>query len=50
LPDRGAGHLEGTFSQHYALRKIIEVAAFLIERSKLPGLPKVLKEKMSFNV
>lgn len=46
----GAGYLEGTLSQHYAFREITEVATFLIERSKLPALPKVLKEKVSFQV
>jgi tryptophan 2,3-dioxygenase len=46
----GAGYLEGTLSQHYAFREITELATFLIERSKLPELPKVLKEKVSFNV
>ncbi len=46
----GAGYLEGTLSQHYAFREITELATFLIERSKLPELPGVLKEKVSFNV
>jgi len=46
----GAGYLEGTLSQHYAFREITEVATFLIERSKLPALPNVLKEKVSFQV
>jgi tryptophan 2,3-dioxygenase len=46
----GAGYLEGTLSQHYAFREITEVATFLIERSKLPELPDVLKEKVSFNI
>ena len=46
----GAGYLEGTLSQHYAFREITEVATFLIERSKLPDLPKILKEKVSFHV
>jgi tryptophan 2,3-dioxygenase len=46
----GAGYLEGTLSQHYAFREITEVATFLIERSKRPGLPNALKEKVSFNV
>jgi len=46
----GAGYLEGTFSQHYIFREITEVATFLIERSKLPELPNVLKEKVSFQV
>ena len=46
----GAGYLEGTLSQHYAFREITELATFLIERSKLPLLPNVLKEKVSFRI
>ena len=46
----GAGYLEGTLSQHYAFREITEVATFLIERSKLPALPNVLREKVSFSL
>jgi tryptophan 2,3-dioxygenase len=46
----GAGYLEGTLSQHYAFREITEVATFLIERSKRPVLPNVLKDKVRFNV
>jgi len=46
----GAGYLEGTLSQHYVFKEITEVATFLIERSSRPGLPKTLKEKVSFNV
>lgn len=46
----GAGYLEGTLSQHYAFREITEVATFLIERSKRPGLPNALRQKASFNV
>jgi len=46
----GAGYLEGTLSQHYAFREITELATFLIQRSKRPALPIVLKEKVSFNL
>ena len=46
----GAGYLEGTLSQHYAFREITELATFLIERSKLPLLPKAVKEKVSFSI
>lgn len=46
----GAGYLEGTLSRHYAFREVTELATFLIERSKLPELPGVLKEKVSFQV
>jgi tryptophan 2,3-dioxygenase len=44
----GAGYLEGTLSQHYVFREITEAATFLIERSKLPELPKALREKVGF--
>jgi len=46
----GAGYLEGTLNRHYAFREITELATFLIERSKLPTLPNVLKEKVGFRV
>ena len=46
----GSGYLEGTLSQHYAFREITELATFLIERSKRPVLPDMLKEKVSFNL
>ena len=46
----GAGYLEGTLSRHYAFREITEVATFLIERSKLPVLPDILKEMVSFRI
>jgi len=46
----GAGYLEGTLSRHYAFREVTEVATFLIERSKLPELPNIIKEKVSFNI
>ncbi|MCC6300416.1 MAG: tryptophan 2,3-dioxygenase [Anaerolineales bacterium] len=46
----GAGYLEGTLSQHYIFREVTELATFLMERSKLPELPRALKEKVSFQV
>jgi tryptophan 2,3-dioxygenase len=45
----GAGYLEGALRQHYIFKELTEVATFLIERSKLPELPRAVKEKMSFN-
>jgi len=45
----GAGYLEGALRQHYIFKELTEVSTFLIERSHLPGLPKTVKEKMSFN-
>lgn len=46
----GAGYLEGALSQHYIFKELTETSTFLVERSRLPELPKVLKEKMSFNL
>ena len=48
--DMDWGYLEWTLSQRYAFREITELAAFLSERSELPELPNVLKEKVSSNV
>ena len=46
----GAGYLEGTLNQHYVFREFTEVVTFLVERSKLPELPRALKDKVRFNV
>jgi len=46
----GAGYLEGTLSQHYIFREVTELVTFLIERSKLPQLPRALRERVSFQV
>jgi tryptophan 2,3-dioxygenase len=46
----GAGYLEGALSQHYIFKELTETSTFLVERSRLPDLPKAVKEKMSFNV
>ncbi len=45
----GAGYLEGALSQHYIYKELTEVATFLVERSRLPELPKAVREKTSFN-
>lgn len=45
----GAGYLEGALSQHYIFKELTEVATFLVERSRLPELPRAVKEKASFN-
>lgn len=46
----GAGYLEGALSQHYIFKELTETSTFLVERSRLPELPKAVKEKMSFNL
>lgn len=44
----GAGYLEGALRQHYIFKELTEVTTFLVERSKLPELPRAVREKMSF--
>lgn len=46
----GAGYLEGALRQHYIFKELTEISTFLVDRSHLPGLPKSVKEKTSFNV
>ena len=46
----GAGYLEGALRQHYIFKELTEVTTFLIERSKLPNLPKAVIERMTFNI
>ncbi len=45
----GAGYLEGALSQHYIFKELTEAATFLVERSRLPELPRGVREKASFN-
>ena len=46
----GAGYLEGALRQHYIFKELTEVSTFLVERSKLPKLPKAVMERMIFNI
>ena len=46
----GAGYLEGALRQHYIFKELTEMTTFLIERSKLPNLPKAVIERMTFNI
>lgn len=46
----GAGYLEGALRQHYIFKELTEISTFLVDRSHLPGLPKSVKEKTSFNM
>ncbi|MBL8078421.1 MAG: hypothetical protein JNM55_10705 [Anaerolineales bacterium] len=45
----GAGYLDGALQQHYIFKELTEISTFLVERSRLPELPKAVKERMSFN-
>ncbi|HUS02654.1 MAG TPA: tryptophan 2,3-dioxygenase family protein [Chitinophagaceae bacterium] len=46
----GSGYLEGALSGHNVFRDIESLSTFLIERKKLPKLPKELIKKLSYNV
>ena len=45
----GAGYLEGALSKHFVFKDLSEISTYLIERKKLPKLPKKLIEKLSYN-
>ena len=45
----GAGYLDGALQQHYIFKELTEISTFLVERSRLPELPRAVKEKMSFS-
>ncbi len=45
----GAGYLQGAMDKHYIFREIAQLNSFLIDRRKLPELPKELAEKLGYN-
>ncbi len=45
----GAGYLQGAMDKHYIFREIVQLNSFLIDRRKLPVLPKELVEKLGYN-
>jgi tryptophan 2,3-dioxygenase len=45
----GAGYLQGAMEKHYIFKEITQLSSFLIERKRLPALPKALVEKWGFN-
>ncbi len=44
----GAGYLKGAMDKHFIFRELAQLNSFLINRSKLPALPKKLVEKLGF--
>lgn len=46
----GAGYLEGALNKHYVYRDLSGLATYLIERKKLPQLPKDLIMNLGFNL
>ncbi|MEO5942617.1 MAG: tryptophan 2,3-dioxygenase family protein [Ferruginibacter sp.] len=45
----GAGYLQGAMDKHYIFKEISQLNSFLIDRRKLPTLPKELAEKLGYN-
>lgn len=45
----GSAYLEGALGKHYVFKDLSAISTFLIERKKLPKLPKDLIEKLSYN-
>lgn len=46
----GAGYLQGAMDKHYIFKEISQLNSFLIDRRKLPVLPKVLTDILGYNV
>jgi tryptophan 2,3-dioxygenase len=44
----GAGYLQGAMEKHYIFREISQLNSFLIDRRKLPVLPKELSVKLGY--
>ena len=45
----GAGYLQGAMDKHYIFKEISQLNSFLIDRRKLPVLPKELTGKLGYN-
>lgn len=45
----GAGYLQGAMDKHYIFRELAQLSSFLIDRKKLPELPKELTDKLGYN-
>ncbi|MBS1756819.1 MAG: tryptophan 2,3-dioxygenase [Bacteroidetes bacterium] len=45
----GAGYLQGAMDKHSIFKEISQLNSFLIDRRKLPALPKELAEKLGYN-
>jgi tryptophan 2,3-dioxygenase len=44
----GAGYLQGAMDKHYIFKEISQLNSFLIDRRKLPVLPKELAERLGY--
>jgi tryptophan 2,3-dioxygenase len=44
----GAGYLQGAMEKHYIFRELNQLNSFLIDRRKLPILPKAISDKLGY--
>ncbi|HNH23167.1 MAG TPA: tryptophan 2,3-dioxygenase family protein, partial [Ferruginibacter sp.] len=45
----GAGYLKGAMDKHYIFKEIAQLNSFLVERKKLPALPKEVEERLGYH-
>lgn len=46
----GAGYLQGAMEKHYIFRELSQLNSFLMDRSRLPSLPKELTVKLGYSI
>ncbi len=46
----GAGYLQGAMEKHYIFKELTQLSSFLIDRKRLPALPKSLTEKWGYKL
>ena len=45
----GAGYLKGAMDKHYIFKELTQLNSFLVERKKLPQLPKEIEVKLGYS-
>lgn len=45
----GAGYLKAAMDKHYIFKELVQLNSFLVDRKKLPLLPKEVGEKLGYN-
>jgi len=45
----GAGYLQAAMDKHYIFKELAQLNSFLVDRKKLPALPKEVGEKLGYN-
>ena len=45
----GAGYLKAAMDKHYIFKELAQLNSFLVDRKKLPALPKEVGEKLGYN-